>query len=165
MTKTTKWLLGGVAALAVSGLLYTMPALAAGKGNGFGYGMMQAFGGDMMAMHNTMAPLMGQMPAIHNEMMDGLADLLDLSADELNTALNSGKSLTQIAEEQGVAIGQVRAFMTQNMKDLLDRLVEAGSLTKAQAGQMLGYMEANLEACLSGQIGGMMSMMSGMMGR
>ncbi len=171
MTKRTKWILGGVAALAVSGLIYAMPALAAGNGYGyggpaFGYGMMQARGGDMATMHNAMYPLMSQMPAIRDQVMGEVAALLDMTADDLYADLGEGKSLADIAAEKGVAIGQIRALMTQNMKAFLDQWVDEGSVTRAQAGRWLGFMEQNLDACLAGQMGGMVGMMGsyGMMG-
>lgn len=57
MQKMKLWILGGVAAVAVSGLAFAMPALAGDKAANnpmtSGMTMMQA-GGDMSAMHNVM---------------------------------------------------------------------------------------------------------------
>lgn len=161
MNKTTKWILGTVAALAVSGLAFTMPAMAEEQGpKNMMHGMMQSHG-DMAAMHNVMMPLMSQMPAMHEQMMGDIAQLLGMTADELEQAVKE-QSLAEIADDQGVAIGEVRAAMTNGMKTFLDKLVTDETITQGQAGQMLGFMEKKLESCLNGQMGSMMG--SGMMG-
>jgi hypothetical protein len=167
MTKTMKWLLGGAAALAVAGAAYAIPALAAGNGSGMmagygmmgGYGMMQARGGNMAAMHSTMMPLMGKMAAMHDQVMGEVAGLLNMTVEDLTKAMAEGKSLTALAEEKGVAVGEIRAVMTRSMKAFLDQLVEEGSITREQAAQWLGFMEKHLEYCLTGNMGAMMGMM------
>jgi len=174
MNKISKWALGGVAAVAVAGLIYAAPVLAAG-----GYGMMGSAGtagmmsgagaaammngqgsammqGNMAEMHNLMAPLMNEMPKIHTQVMGDVAGRLGLTADDLFKAMADGKSLAQIAADKNVAVGEVRAAMTTSMKTALDQLVEAKQLTADQSGKILGYMEQNLEACLNGAGGGMM---------
>lgn len=170
MKATAKWILGGAAALALTGLIYTGPALAAGeygmmggRGSiGHGYSMM---GGDMTAMHNVMVPLMSQMPAMHTEVMGEVGKLLGMTEEELVQAMGNGQSLVDIALTKNVTTGELRATMTQSMKAVLDRLLTEGTVTEAQAGQILGYMEKNLESCLTGNMNEMMSMMgSGMMG-
>lgn len=171
MRANAKWILGGVAALAIAGAIYAGPVLAAngygmmgatGSGNG-GHGMMSGsmMGGDMMAMHNVMMPLMSQMPAMHSEMMGEVGKLLGLTEEELTQAMANGKTLLDIAAEKNVAPGEIRSTMTRGMKAFLDRLTAEGAITEAQVGQMLGFMEKNLESCLSGNMSEMMSMMSG----
>jgi hypothetical protein len=166
MRKMTAWILGGVAALTVTGLAFAMPALAEDKAPNTdptapGYNMMQS--GDMATMHNVMMPLMGQMPAMHQQVMGDVAKQLGMTLDELNQAMKDGKSLATLANEKGVAIGEIRATMTNGMKSFLDKLVADKTITQEQAGQMLGFMEKNMESCLTGQMGGGM-MGGGMMG-
>lgn len=175
MKATSKWIFGGAAALVFTGLIYAGPALAAGEygmmggqgSNGHGHSMVS---GEMTAMHNVMIPLMSQMPAMHTEVMGVVGKLLGLTEAELVQAMGSGKSLLDIAAEKNVAPGELRTTMTRGMKAILDRLLTEGTVTEAQAGQILGYMEKNLESCLTGNMSGMTgmmgnSMMTGMKGR
>lgn len=164
MKRITVWVLGGAAALVVTGLAFAMPALAEDKAPPSpaapGFSMMQSHGG-MAAMHSVMMPLMSQMPAMHEQVMGDVARQLGMTLDELNQAMTE-KSLATIADEKGVAIGEVRANMTSGMKTFLDKLVAEKTITEDQAGQILGLMEKNLESCLTGEMGSMMG--SGMMG-
>lgn len=164
MTRMTMWILGGVAALAATGLAFAMPALAEEKAPNIptvpGFNVMQSYG-DMAAMHNVMMPLMNQMPVMHDQVMGEVARHLGITLDELNQAMQE-KSLTTIAGEKGVAIGEIRATMTSGMKTFLDKLVVDKAITREQAGQILGFMEKNLEWCLTGEMGSMLG--SGMMG-
>lgn len=168
MNSFTKWVLGGVATVAVAGLVFAGPAIAAGN---FGPGMMRAAAeggrnvgpmGNMMAMHNIMAPLMSQMPAMHEQAIGELSTLLGMTPEEITKAMSEGKSMAQLAEEKGVAIGEIRALMTRNMNAFLDKMVEQGQLSREDAGRVKGFMEQNVDSCLSGGMGGMMGgMMSG----
>lgn len=172
MTKTMRWVLGGAAAITISGAAFVAPVLASGGRMMAGVGMMHGAGSDMAAMHGAMHPLMGQMPAMHQQVMGDVGQLFGMTADELTQALAGGKTLAVLAEEKNVPIGDVRATMTKSMKNVLDQLVEAKTITAEQAGQMLGFMEQNMDACLTGSMSDIMQqmmgsggMMSGMMGR
>lgn len=170
MTNKTKWILSGVAALVVSGALFAMPALAEERGvtpfGPRGFSMMGtihgAMGGDMQAMHNAMAPLMSQMPAMHEQAMGEVAGLLNMTIDELNAAMAEGKTLAELADEQKVAPGQLQSVMTRNMKTFLDSAVKDGTLTREQANQMFQLHQQHSTDCISGQ-SGMMGGMHGMM--
>lgn len=168
MNGTTRWVLGGIVALAVAGAAYVLPAMAAESSVPFGPGRMGfhagMMSGDMSAMHNQMAPLMAQMGTMHQTVMGDVAALLGMSVEELDQAMADGKSLTALAEEKKVAIGEIRAVMTKAMKSLLDAQVEAGTITQAQAAQMLAMHEQNFGSCSSGggmMGGGMQGMMQG----
>lgn len=156
MTNRTKWILSGVAALLVAGLIYTTPVVAAGRSAVFSaMGMMN---GDMAEMHSIMAPLMAKMPAMHDRMMSEMGTLFGMTGAELTQAVSGGKSLQTIAAEKNVPIGEVRATKIRGMQAFLDSLVADGSLTQAQAGRLMAHMAQNLDSCLSG------AMHSGMMG-
>lgn len=172
MTTTVKWVLSGLAAVLIAGAAYAVPALAedrpspmmsGGMGAMMKGGMGSMMNGDMMEMHNVMMPLMNEMPAMHNEMAPAMAKLLGMTPDELTKAMSEGKSMAQLAKEQGVAIGQVRAEMTKGMKSFLDRLTSEGKITAEQSGKMLGFMEKNMDSCLSGEMMKNNPMMKGMM--
>ncbi len=182
MQKRTKWILGAAAALVISGSVFAVPALA----QNLGYGHMSAFmgsanmqkmhqqmmnsgsmaqmhqqmmGSEMMAMHEAMAPLMSQMPAMHDQVMGEVAGHFDMTLDELNAALAEGKTLEQLADEKKVAAEEIISIMTQNMKSFLDSAVEAGTITREQADQMTEMHQQHSTDCLNG--GGMHGMMFG----
>ncbi len=175
MNTTAKWMLGGVAAVTVAGLIYAAPVLAAGgygiMGGAGGYGAMsgqasgrmQGIQGNTAEMYNVMAPLMSVMPKIQTQVMADVAGRLGLTTDDLFKAMADGQSLAQIAADKNVAIGDVRAIMTGSMKTALDQLVEAKQLTQEQTGRILGFMEQNITFGLNGTGGGMMGA-GGMMG-
>lgn len=158
MNGTTRWILGGAVALAVAGAAYVLPAMAADTPAPFGPGRMGhhvgMMSGDMAAMHAQMAPLMAQMGSMHEAVMGEVAAVLGMSLEELNQAMADGKSLASLAEEKKVAAGEIRAVTTKAVKELLDGQVAAGTLTQAQAAQMLSQHERNFSTCFSG--GGMM---------
>lgn len=122
---------------------------------GYGYGMMGGAGMmygqnmmngvDMNAMHQWMSTDGG----MHNIIWGGLAETLGLTPDELNAELASGKTLTQIAETQGISQEQLATTLETSMKAGLDKAVADGALTQAQADQMLSHMSNNFGWMLS----------------
>lgn len=174
MNNSTRILMSGAAALAIAAAVYAVPALAAGnaaKAPGVparsvpGYtnmmtGLSQQ---DFNTMTQLMSPLMTAMPAVHTQMIGDVATALHMSAQDLNDALAAGKSLSDIAAAQKVGIGEVRAAMTQSMNAVLDQLVANNTITRAQAGQMQGFMEQHLGYALITPMTGM-GMMGGAFG-
>jgi uncharacterized protein YidB (DUF937 family) len=118
---------------------------------GGGYGMMGNFAqngdgyGWMQNMHQWMLTSGG----MHTIVWNGLAEALGLTPDELNAELASGKTLTQIAEAQGVSQDQLTAVLETSVKAGLDKAVADGVLTQAQADQMLSHMSGNYVWMLS----------------
>jgi len=68
-----------------------------------------------------------------------------MTPDELNAELTSGKTLTEIAEAQGLTREQLAAALETSVKAGLDKAVADGTLTQAQADQMLSHMGGNFE--------------------
>jgi uncharacterized protein YidB (DUF937 family) len=110
-----------------------------------GYGIM---GGDPTWMNN-MHQWMFTSGGMHTIVWNGLADALGLTPDQLNVELASGKTLTQIAEAQGVSQDQLAAALETSVKAGLDKAVADGVLTQAQADQMLNHMAGNFEWMIS----------------
>ncbi|WP_374712928.1 hypothetical protein [Symbiobacterium terraclitae] len=173
MNAKTKWILSGLAALLVSGVLYALPAMAEERGvapwGNSGPGMMgrmhslmaRHMSGTLMAMHNAMAPLMSQMGAMHDQMMGELSTLLGMTREELDGALAQGKSLDQLAQEKQVAPEEIRSLMDRTMKAFLDKAVENGTLTEEQAEQIYRHHQQNSARCLTLDMGSMHTMMFG----
>lgn len=86
-------------------------------------------------------------------MHDALAAALGLSSDELLAALRSGKTVIQIAQEQGIALDSVVEAAKKAHDAALAAQVQAGRLTQAQADWMDARMEAHLQTMLSGGYG------------
>ena len=129
-----------------------------GMMGGYGGGMMGNFAqnGDGYAWMNTMHQWMTTNGGMHTIVWNGLADALKLTPDELQNQLASGKTLTQIAEAQGVSQEQLTAVLETLVKAGLDKAVADGVLTREQADQMLSHMAGNFEWMIShmGSMGG-----------
>ena len=127
---------GNTGAAAGTGM---MGGYGAGMMNGAaGTGMMNGTGyaGNMAAMHQWMTSNNG----MHTVVWNALAEKLGLTTDELNAQLAQGQTLAQIAETKGVSQSDLAQALQTAMKTGLDQAVAAGTLTQAQADQMLANM-------------------------
>src|SRR6266536_3326933 len=89
---------------------------------------------------------------------EAVASTLGISSDELFTAMRSGKTVAQLAQEKGVDLDAVVAAALKAHDETLDARVQAGRLTQSQADWMDSHMETNVRAMFAGQFG------AGMMG-
>jgi hypothetical protein len=118
-----------------------------GNGNGMmgGAGMMGGYGQDgngagwMNGMHQWMTATGG----MHTLVWDRLAEALGLTTDELDAELASGKTLAQIAEEQGVSQDELSVTLETAVQAGLEKAVAEGVLTQEQADAMLAHMSGN----------------------
>lgn len=136
--------------------------------NGSGYGMMGGRGGmmggsaqngdyaSMTAMHQWMNAGGG----MHTFVWNALAEKLGLSSDELTAAVNSGKTLAQVAEEKGVSRADLVAVLETAHKDSLAQAVTDGALTQDQADTMLAQMAGRYDWMLD-NLGSGYGMMNG----
>jgi hypothetical protein len=69
--------------------------------------------------------------------LDAAAAYLGLSTSELQTQLQSGKTLAEIAKAQGKTVDGLVTSLVADEKKELDAAVKAGRLTQAQADQLL----------------------------
>jgi hypothetical protein len=76
-----------------------------------------------------------------SSMIDGVADFLGLTTDQVREERQSGKSLFEIANEKGVSKDKLLDQMLEQRKAQLDDLVKQGKLTKDQANQYLDQMK------------------------
>jgi hypothetical protein len=103
-----------------------------GQGGGFDYD-------DMLAMRGWMMGPNG----MHTQVLTDLAKALNLSLTDLQSQLQAGQTLDQIAQAQGVTQAQLETALETSLKDNLAKAVSAGTITQAQADQMLSYMSGN----------------------
>ena len=73
-------------------------------------------------------------PAVHDA---ALADTLGLTVEQFQAERDAGKTLAQIAEEQGVSLDDVQAAMQTAREAEIQQMVADGTITQAQADAML----------------------------
>ncbi|MEQ6388176.1 hypothetical protein RZN22_02490 [Bacillaceae bacterium S4-13-58] len=98
-------------------------------------------------MNGHYGPRMGQY--FQGTMSTTAADLLGLTMEELRQHRLEGKSVQEIADEQGVQLEEVISLMTVTKEKQLSELVEQGVITQEQKEYMLTNMEEMMEANIS----------------
>lgn len=73
--------------------------------------------------------------------IEALASTLKMTTDELHTAMHEGKTLAEIAEEQGVSSDTVVDAIVKAATTRIDEAVTAGRLTSEQAAQVKSGLE------------------------
>lgn len=77
-------------------------------------------------------------------MWTAAADALGIDVNTLVTELQSGRTLTQIADERGVDMQAVYDAALTTMTDHMNAMVEAGYFKQAQADAQLTWMRDNI---------------------
>jgi hypothetical protein len=86
--------------------------------------------------------------------LDAAATYLGLSEDALHSRLESGKTLAQVAKDQGKSVDGLVAALKADLKQHLDEAVSDGRLTKAQADRILSNADSRLKALVNGKLPG-----------
>lgn len=135
---------------------------------GYGSGMMGGRGGmmggyaqnaDGWEWMNGMHQWMTASGGMHTFVWDALAEKLGLTSDELYAEVNSGKTITQIAEEKDVSRANLVAALETAHQTSLAKAVSDGYLTQEQADSILNQMAGRYEWMLDNMGSG-----NGMMG-
>jgi len=155
MNKKYLILIGGLlAALLVVGVIGATSAFAQGPDNP-GFGVMMNGRGPMGGGHGF---------GLGDEELAAAADALGMTTDEVQSALQDGKTLQDLADEAGVDIADVQSAIQAahqtEMRDNIAQAVEDGTMTQAQADWMLqgidnGYMMGGPGGFGRGGFGGM----------
>jgi hypothetical protein len=92
-------------------------------------------------------------PGLHVEMrgLGAAADYLGLSQSELLTKLQNGKSLADIAKDQGKSVDGLTQALVDDAKKHLDRAVADGHLTQAQEDQFLSQIKQHITDFVNGR--------------
>lgn len=104
-----------------------------------GRGMMPGgrFGG-----HGMMGQPFGMVgSSIFGDRLDIVAEALEMTAEELRTELDAGRSLLAIAEAQGLDETELQAGIQAVLSDRIDAAVAAGDLTQSQADALKARLE------------------------
>ena len=145
-------LAGALAALLAGTALAAGPVTPPAQGFGQGMGMRAAAAGSTApdADHpcGMGAGMVGQQgrgkPAWAGQ-PDAVATLLDMSAEDIQTARQSGKSLVAIADSKGVGEDKLIGAILDAKKAILTKLVADGKLTQAQMDLMVEHMQTQIK--------------------
>jgi ribosomal protein L15 len=120
----------------------TMPFGMMGRGMMGGRGMHGMMGGygtytGTMPMHGAMMGPNG----MHEQVWTAIAAELDMTYAELNTAVQNGQTVAQLAEAKGVSLDELKTAAKNAHQAALADLVEQGVLTQEQADWMLDHLD------------------------
>lgn len=79
---------------------------------------------------------------IHDYVEQALAQKLGLTEAQVEEQLAAGKTMYQIAEDNGIAEADIPALLLEVHKTALTNAVAAGVITQAQADAMLQHIQA-----------------------
>jgi hypothetical protein len=99
-----------------------------GQRGGFGQGMMGEARAD------------GQFGPMHEYMEKAFAEALGIPQADLEAAIDSGKTMWQVAEEKGLTLEQFQKVMLEARQNAFTQMVADGVITQAQADWMLSRM-------------------------
>ena len=89
-------------------------------------------------------------PAARGPGSAAIATYLGLTAAELRTQLESGKTLADIAKAQGKTVAGLEDAIVADAKTHLDADVAAGKLTAAQEATMLADLKSHVDDFVNG---------------
>lgn len=112
-----------------------------GYGHGFGRGMMGSYGGHRMMDGYGMMGWNGEEGPMHEAMVAAVADALGLTPEEIETRHDSGETLWEIADAEGLSTEEIQELMSSAHDAALEDAVANGWLTQEQADWMNSHME------------------------
>jgi uncharacterized protein YidB (DUF937 family) len=112
--------------------------MTGGRGMMNGRGMMGSgtFTGTMQ-MHGAMMAAGG----MHEQVWTAVAKKLGMTYAELNTAVQNGQTVSQLAQAKGISLDELKAAALNTMKSSFADLVKQGVMTQEQADWMLDHMD------------------------
>lgn len=81
------------------------------------------------------------------QMVDFMANLLGKSTDETLKLLNSGKTLEQIAVENGIKLEDFKNALLKQKTDYIDQMVKNGVITEERAAELKSLIKERINAC------------------
>jgi Spy/CpxP family protein refolding chaperone len=121
-------------------LIVTLVVLALGA---FGVGAALAQDGQPPYGPGMMAG--GGYGWMHEYVEQALAEKLGLTEEQVEEQLASGKTMYQIALDNGISEDEIAAFMTEIHTTAFDKAVADGVITREQADWMLQRMQSRWE--------------------
>lgn len=138
MKKRFTILAGAALAIVLLGAAVAMPAFAQEPTlpGAYGPGGCGGFGGE------------------YGGMLDILAEVLGMTPEEIFAELEAGKTIAEIAADQGVELAELVDALIAPRAEALAQAVEDGRLTQEQADWLLEHMREGLEWRLSNNVFG-----------
>lgn len=128
--------------LLIAGLVVIVAIAALATGVVFAQGSQSAQTANTTGYGPGMNGSRGNGP-IHDYVEQVLAQRLGLTEEQVEQALTAGKTMYQIALDNGIAEAEIPALLSDVHKTALDKAVADGVLTQAQADLMLQCMTIN----------------------
>jgi polyhydroxyalkanoate synthesis regulator phasin len=85
--------------------------------------------------------------------VEAAATVLGLEPEELLSELKDGKTLAEVADGQGMPVGEFTAAMLAQVQQELDALVAEGTLTQEQADAIYDRVEENIDRIVNASPG------------
>ncbi len=142
-----------LAGLAFGAGLVSAQTPVPGPQQGFGPGRMMG-GRGMMGGYapngrsdwmNTMHQWMTASGGMHTIIWNSLAEQFGMTNDELSTALQTGKTFAQLAQEKGISLSDLALKLETAVKNGLDKAVQDKVMTQSQADRMVNNMAGRYE--------------------
>lgn len=92
---------------------------------------------------------------IHDYMIAALAEELDITPEALESELEAGKTVWQVAEAKNISLDDFNALMLDARAKALENAVTAGVITQQQADYMTQRLNKNAGSCRNWQSGPM----------
>jgi len=110
--------------------------------NTYGFGMMGGQGrhGGMMGGRGVAGSQPGVYGPLHEYMLSAIADVFGLKPEEIQSAHDAGKTMWDLAQEQGLTQEQFVEKMLEARTQALEKAVADGVITQEQADWMLSQM-------------------------
>ena len=83
--------------------------------------------------------------------LEGAADYLGLSEEELHERLRNGDTLAEIAEAEGRSVAGLELALVAAAKERLDEAVADGRITAAQRDELLEQLESKVDDLVNGE--------------
>ena len=84
--------------------------------------------------------------------LDAAATYLGLTEAQLQSQLESGKSLAEVAKAQNKSVSGLEDALVKDVQDKLDQAVKDGRLTKAQEQQLLSGLKQHVDDLVNGKV-------------
>ncbi|AWI05971.1 hypothetical protein [Clostridium drakei] len=83
----------------------------------------------------------------HDYVQSILKDKLGITDKEITDALNSGKTMYDLAKDKGMTEEQFKAALLEERNKAIDKAVADGKITKEEGASMKEKLKSNMESC------------------
>jgi multidrug resistance efflux pump len=80
-------------------------------------------------------------------MLDAKAKVMNMTATQLETELQAGKTIAAVAASKNVTLDQLKAATLNAQKSRLDALVKSGNITQSQADSRIAQIKDRQADC------------------